>query len=214
MEQHLRFPPRRVKEKAKNASRGHQRARVRRDQNAHTNTIPQKKGEAKGRDQEVLPPEKNSAERQHANRTGRSPSGKDDGIRLRIDDSYQRQDVHRRQLNLHSHHGNFLFIFKKKTVRKLEHILDIQTANGSTVSTLLRQKSISKSLSFISGFIWSKIILQRYCLDCFATNSGIPTRGRQERLPDDQKRINSLSVASKTSSLWLLSRNTEWFHPQ
>ena len=70
MEQHLRFSPRRVKAKAENASRGHQRARVRRDQNAHSNTMTRRKGEANVQRPRSLAPRGNSGERLHAKRTG------------------------------------------------------------------------------------------------------------------------------------------------
>ena len=46
-----------VKEKAKIADRGHEKAHVRRDQRAHSNTVRQRSGKAKDKDHEVLFPE-------------------------------------------------------------------------------------------------------------------------------------------------------------
>ena len=59
-----------VKAKAENASRGHQRARVRRDQHAHSNTMTRRKGEANVQRPRSLAPKGNSAEKLHAKRTG------------------------------------------------------------------------------------------------------------------------------------------------
>ena len=55
-EEHQRMPRKTVKEKAHITGLGHQRARVRRDRNAHSNTIPQRKEKVEDTDQEFLPP--------------------------------------------------------------------------------------------------------------------------------------------------------------